>query len=457
MFRKISYWLGFTVMRWQLIATLLCVWAIYGFTDEHFKIYDNSDQSLLILHAFLPVLARALLLVLGFSVLTSLCSYLWFIFRYRSKKVSVTLKFGDGQQALAGMVPYRLTVKGIFRPLLGTVRGKLVFTGMKLSSPVLLDENNFPKGSILRQSISGKGETMLHDRGIYDVEEIHLQFFDALRIIMLPFSIHVSNQFYTLPQKQEEKLIKANPNTTEEQLQRIEIPKRVEGEYLNYKDFETGDDVRRIVWKIYARSKELVVRIPETMDPYASHLYFYASFFRADRDVSEEVFETELLNGYKDRLRNILDSLQLNGFEVRMPHDQETPKLAGVGDKKNDLFHITAAHWQKDKRPVEFVEPRKAAFVCVSSLVPAQDVARAMDNLPMYVPVVAIKLSDGIPSVFRFRFKNIFFKPEPQPADSLRSRWLLSPMRARLKKNERELQSLFNRRGNAFLIDVNGK
>lgn len=118
----------------------------------------------------------------------------------------------------------------------------------------------------------------LHDRGIYDVEEVQLQFCDMFRLFGIPYTLLARQQFYTLPQIQKEKAVVAQPNTTEEQTERIEIPKPSEGEYINYKDFETGDDVRRIVWKIYARNGQLVVRIPETKDPYASHLYFYASF-----------------------------------------------------------------------------------------------------------------------------------------------------------------------------------
>jgi hypothetical protein len=254
----------------------------------------------------------------------------------------------------------------------------------------------------------------------------------------------------------EEHSILSQPNTAEDQTQRIEIPKRVEGEYLNYKDFESGDDVRRIVWKIYARSGELVVRIPETMDPYASHLYFYASFYHGMQDVPGEYFETELLNIYKDNVRNIFEALKKNGFEMRFPHDQETAKIPGISEKHNEIYHIAVASWQQYQRPSEFVNARKAAFVCISSLTPAQEVYRLFSSLPLNVPVVAVKMSEAIHSpLHHVRLKNLFFVKDEEPEDKLVTPWLVSPLRSKLLQNENELSNLFQRRGNAFLISAN--
>src|SRR6185436_21113785 len=178
----------------------------------------------------------------------------------------------------------------------------------------------------------------------------------------LPYTVPYAQQLFTLPQEMAVKEVKAQPHATEEQKQRVDIPRRVEGEYINYKEFETGDNIRRIVWKIYARSGQLVVRIPETKDPYASHLYFYVSFFEGF-DLQGGIFDKELLNIYKDKIRSLFEALQKNGYDVRIPQDQEVPKLSGMSDKKNELFQISAAKWHREKPPVAFVVPAKAAFV----------------------------------------------------------------------------------------------
>ena len=109
-----------------------------------------------------------------------------------------------------------------------------------------------------------------------------------------------SGNFFNGPPLKATGNIIVQPKKTEETNMRIEEMRKVEGELLNYKNFETNDDVRRIVWKIYAKNKELVVRIPETNDPYASHIYFYASFYNA---ISNDVYE-EFNEVFLDHLQN---------------------------------------------------------------------------------------------------------------------------------------------------------
>lgn len=452
--RRIIYWSNFTVLRWQLILALLSFWLIWLYLDHNYKA-DDSTLWVVMHGAFFYVLGWTIFWLFVGAILSALIAWGYFFFLLRGGDISYRLKFGEDQRTEAGFVPVRITIGGvIFRPLFGSIRSRLVFSQYRLSEPVLLDEGVYKNGSLIREGVTGKGTISLHDRGIYDVREIDLFFCDMFRLIALPITIRANEQLFTLPVEQERKEIQVSPNTTEEQTHRIEIPKRVQGEYLNYKDFETGDDVRRIVWKIYARSGQLVVRIPETMDPYASHLYFYASFFNTLGDATSGGFEQQLLNGYKDKLRNIFETLQKSEYEVRMPTDQETPKLQGESDKHSELLHLAAASWQKDRPLTEYVNARKAAFVCLSTLVPVNEVAQLLNNLAPDVPVVAIRMSDAIRSPFRMKLKNIFIVPEETPADKLSNAWLLSPLRSRLKDNEREMLNLFTKRGNAFLVST---
>jgi hypothetical protein len=271
-----------------------------------------------------------------------------------------------------------------------------------------------------------------------------------LGLVSLPVVVPFNQQVYTLPRPQEVQKISAQPNATEEQKHRIDVPRRVEGEHVNYKEFETGDNIHRIVWKIYAKSGQLVVRIPETKDPYASHLYFYASFFQGFQQ-QNGAFERELLNVYKDNVRNLFEALRHNGYDVRIPQDQEVPKLAGMDEKKNELFQITAASWQSEITPSAFVNVNKAAFACLSSLTPVAELEMLLRNLPDAVPVVVVKLSDAISSPFKISLKDIFFRPETQPADHLRQPWLISSLRRTLSKNEKEIAKVLKQRGNSWL------
>ena len=447
-----SYWSKLTGVRWPFILSLVVLWAAASWLKNE---YGSDDSNLwLVMNLFLRFLQFAIIGLFGISLFTALTTWAYFLILVRNKKITLQAKFGDGQKAEAGWVPLSVMISGsALRPLLGTIQARLVFTGKRISERIILDTNVSRPRHWWRQAVRGTGQTLLHDRGIYDVEKVLISFCDMLGLLSLPCTIPFTQQLYTLPRPLADKNVKAQPHSTEEQKHRIEIPKRVEGEYVNYKEFETGDNIQRIVWKIYAKSGQLVVRIPEIKDPYASHLYLYVSFFHGF-DMNEGAFETELLNTYKDLVRNLFEAVQKNGYDVRIPQDQEIPKLAGLGDKKIELFQITAASWQNKNAPSTYVKPDKAAFVCLSSLTPASEIDTIARNLAPSIPLVIVKLSTAIPSPFQMTIKDIFFRPEKKPSDKLRQPWLLSSLRKKIQHNEAEIENVLRDRDNCWLTDT---
>jgi Protein of unknown function DUF58 len=449
--RTSTYWSKLAGVRWQLLVTLAVLVVVSAWLKSE---YGQDDSNLwLVMNLFLRLVQYALIGLIVISLLTALATWLYFINAVKNNSISVQAKLGDGQKAEAGWVSLSISVIGnIVRPLLGSVQALLVFSEKRLSERLILDTNIPRPRHWWRQGIKGTGQTLLHDRGIYDVQYVLVSFCDMLGLLSLPCKVPFTQQLFTLPLSRDAQNLKAQPNATEEQTHRIDIPKKVEGEYVNYKEFEMGDNIQRIVWKIYAKSGQLVVRIPETKDPYASHLYFYVSFFNGLG--SEGAFETELLNVYKDKLRNLHEAIQRNGYDVRLPHDQEVPKLAGLNEKKSELFQIAAANWQNQLAPTAFIKPTNAAFVCLSSLTPIGEIEMVLKNLPTTVPLVVVKLSDAIASPFKISVKDIFFKPEKQPADHLRQPWLLSSLRRELLKNEKEVSVLLKTRDNSWLTSA---
>lgn len=447
-----SYWSRLAGVRWQLVLAVLVI--ILASRWLHHE-YGQDDSNLwLVMNQFLRLVQGTLIGLFALSLLSVLTTYGYFLSLKKNKRITIQAKFGDGQKAEAGWVPLLVMITGpVLRPLLGTIQARLVFSERRMSERILLDTNVPRPRHWWRQAICGNGETLLHDRGIYDVEQVLVLFCDMLGMVSLPCRIPYTQQLYTLPLSHQAQAVKAQPHSTEEQKHRIDIPKRVEGELVNYKEFETGDNIQRIVWKIYAKSGQLVVRIPEIKDPYASHLYFYVSYFHGF-DLRDGAFETELLNVYKDHVRNLYEALQRNGYEVRLPQDQEVPKLAGVGDKKIALFQITAASWQNKDAPSTYVNYNKAAFVCLSSLTPASELKIIARNLPPAIPLVIVKLSSAIPSPFQLSLKDLFFRPEKQPADALRQPWLFSSLRRTLKMNEEEIEAMLSQRDNTWLTDT---
>ncbi|MFZ5970379.1 MAG: DUF58 domain-containing protein [Bacteroidota bacterium] len=458
MIKTFSLWSGRAGVRLTLLLSLIFFWAVSTWLQNE---YGQDDSNLWIVMRLLLVLLQWTVVGLfAFSLLSATLIWLLSKSRQRAGRLQAQVTLGDGRQAEAGWAPVSIQVTGLtWRPLLGTVQARLLFSQQRLSERILLDTSVRKPRSIVRDGLRGAGLTLLHDRGIYEVEAVLISFCDMFGLVSLPVTLPYVQQLVTLPVAQPAVQVKAQPHAVEEQKHRIDIPRRVEGEYVNYKEFETGDNIQRIVWKIYAKSGQLVVRIPETKDPYASHLYFYVSYFLG-MGTPQGAFEQELLNAYKDRLRNLLEALQRNGYDVRLQHDQEVPRLQGQADKKDSLFQIAAASWQTETPPAAFIQYTKAAFVALPSLVPATEVEIILKNLPLSIPVIVIQLSEVIPSPFQFTFKDIFFRPEEQPTDQLRQSWLLAPLRRELLKNEKNIERLLKQRGHAWLtknIETDGR
>jgi len=155
-------------------------------------------------------------------------------------------------------------------------------------------------------------------------------------------------------------------------------------------------------------------------------------------------------------VRSVYEALARNGYEVRLPHDQEVPKLSGLSEKHSELFQITAASWQSQNPPSKFVHPGKAAFVCLPSLTPADEVELLVKNLQPHIPLVVVKLSEAIPSPFQFKLKDLFFKPEKNPNDRLRQPWMIASLRRALRENESAIANMLQHRANSWLTtDIN--
>lgn len=445
-----SYWSKQAGLRLQFFLAAIVLWAVTKWLTSE---YGQDDSNLwLVMRLFLQFVSWTLIGLCVLSLLTALTTWLYLKYLLNNKRAELQVRFGDGQKTDAGWVKLNVFLVGgsVIKPLLGSIQSRLIFSGKRVTDKIVLD-GSIPKPKHWwRLGIRGSGQTLLHDRGLYDLEKIMLSVVDMLGLVALPIHVPFTQQLFTLPRPLPDQKAPAQPNATEEQVHRIDIPKRVEGELVNYKEFETGDNIARIVWKIYAKSGELVVRVPETKDPYASHLYFYVSYFHGLKP-DGGAFDVELLNVYKDQVRNLFEALQKNNYDVRLPHDQEVPKLSGLSEKKSELFQITAANWQAQIPPTIFVNIKNVAFVCLPSLVPVQEIEQLMHKLPPRVPLVVVKLSTAIASPFQISLKDIFFKPEQQPTDHLKQPWLLSGMRRELHQNERKIETLLKQRDSSWM------
>jgi hypothetical protein len=451
MFAKIRYWSVYTIFRWQFIFLALGMWAVYRWLQVNVKA-TGTDEWLRIAD-WLKILFWSTILLMSFSVFTLLIS--WIIFRLRLKrgKLKVNIRLPEDRSHEAGILPIEATIENILRPILGTIEIRIVFPQWRISDRILLDENKRTWLSPFN-TVYGKAELDLHHRGLHDVEEVQIVLTDMMKLICIPITLHSQNRLLTIPKKLKEENFDIFPTATEEQDVRINIPKRVQGEFLAYKDFESGDDIRRIVWKIYARSGELVVRMPETRDPYASHVYICMGFYNELITEFDDLAGRELLNVYKDSLRQVYDAVSKNNYSVRILKDQEEQLDTGTTETSKDVFFMATANWQKDQLPSEAFAIPKAAVICLSSATPVEEIENLFGKLPMHVPVMVFALSNALGPALRFSVKNIFFKPANHPLNEVRQSWWISPLRRKLKLNEDKIKAIVHQRGNAWLMEM---
>lgn len=372
---------------------------------------------------------------------TVLVSWLFFVFQKRKHGVDFKLTTDVAESELHQKQSVRLRISPVLKPLFGFIKLRLLY-----------DDNHYsPKFSLLEKSrrtffsttIEGTYNWPLPQIKEYHVQQAILYIEDVFQFFSIAVNLETNNHFFTQPTSKQVSQLKISPRKTEETTTRIEEIKRVQGEYLNYKNFENNDDVRRIVWKIYARNKELVVRIPEIMDPYASHLYLYVSFFSNFNTDGNGAVEIPFLNYYKVYSWAIYQNLVKQGFEVRFIPDQEV-----ANSNKNDLdqwvkYSLSTSNWQRNNDLKSYAKTNDASLIIVSSLSNVDEVRELADQFGKDIRFIFIKLSDSLhkQSVFDI-LQLVFIQKEQNDIEVYKREWSFSRVRNSILQNEKALEKV---------------
>jgi hypothetical protein len=265
-----------------------------------------------------------------------------------------------------------------------------------------------------------------------------------LRLLSLQVKEKLSGHFYQPPTAVLPPEDEVAPKKTETLDVRIDQMRRVEGEYLAYKDFEPGDDVRRIVWKVYARNRELVVRNPERFEPYASHLYFYASFGVArDFNFLENGFGREMLNWYKARVWAVYGALAKKEFQLRYIPDQKLVLPEGLSAEDLALRTVSNSAWTTAAPLASYFNARQGAVLTIHSLTDPAELRAVLHSADNSTVVYFVKLSDTFKSFVAWGWmKRLILRPPKDRLGRLRSRWIFSGARGVVRKGEKEIEAV---------------
>ncbi|PBQ31118.1 hypothetical protein CNR22_04850 [Sphingobacteriaceae bacterium] len=431
--KRIGFYLPFTL---YFLLFALAAFLGYRWLHRASEIPDSSYKDIFKLLLSLALFVGSFILCLG--MLSVSVAFVYFKLQQRRRGILVRLTTTSTEDGSKQKVS--IYIHPILQPLLGYIRIRLNYDETRYSKK--FDLVKLGKGKIINTALDGVYSWDLPEIREYRIEKVIVYFEDFFQFFSFATPLLANNSFYTPPKVQEIKSVHAFPRKTEEQTTRIEELKKVEGEYINYKNFENSDDVRRIVWKIYAKNKELVVRIPEVLDPYASHIYFYPSFFSSFDVRGNEVIEVPFLNYYKTMCWSLYQQFERKGFEVRYVSDQPIPQSANSNDDRTK-YAITLSSWQTETQLKSFFDPKDAAVVLLSSLSEVEQVKELVDRYGHNVSFVFVPLTESLNDLdFTHWLQWIFIQQETDKTATYRSSWNLSKLRFKIEQNEKELKLL---------------
>jgi hypothetical protein len=396
-----------------------------------------------------------LLALVILSVLSTIVSWLYYLWLKNSKQYKLEVSFTtESVKGKRNKLFLNAAINGVYRPLLGFVKGRLFYDNKQMTDTFTLLSNKRKEKSLLRAAITGRSRMELPDIKEYELKGGFVFFEDMLQVCRLTVAQPISGHFSQPPVLKEDDDREVYPKKTETMDIRIEQLRRVEGEYLNYKDFESGDDVRRIVWKVYAKSGELVVRMPEMFEPYASHLYFYASFQNSlKQQWLSEGYYKEMLNYYKNYVWTVYDTLSKKEWALRYIPDQHFNIPEHLNDLEKTSRIISNSNWNNEKTLQQYFNQKNGTVLCISSLTDKQELETLLNQADSSTVIYFVKLS----GVFRHfapltLLKRLLLLPPKDRLNKLRATWLFSPLRLQILKREKEIEALLKNSNAASAI-----
>ena len=433
------------------LNTLLCAAALWGGYYLLYKPTPKGEDPSSIM-PFIVLMGKMTFLLLALIVILSMLSTIFVWVHYLILKNNdgklLSIEFTiESRKGRKNRLFLNASLPGALRPFLGFVKGSLIYDNNQMTDRFSLMSAQQKERSIWRLAITGKSRVTLPDVKEYDLKGGFVYFQDMLHLFSLAVAQPVSGHFYQPPVLMQEQDADVFPKKTETLDVRIEQLRRVEGEHTNYKDFEAGDDVRRIVWKVYAKNKELVVRIPEIFEPYASHLNCYASFYA---DVKgkwlNDDYLKEMLNYFKNNVWTVLDTLSKKEWNMSYIPDQQLNIVEDADDAAKNARIISNSNWHKDKNLAAYFNPKTGTVLCISSLTDPQDLANMLERCDSSTVIYFVRVSQVFKHYAALNLiSRLIIRPPKDRLSKLRTRWLFSPMRLQLNKREKTITDLLKK------------
>ncbi|MDQ6763796.1 MAG: DUF58 domain-containing protein [Bacteroidota bacterium] len=433
----------FIPVRFHLILLIAVLILAAKWLRDNNALPETSRTA--IINLFITVTFWFALAILIVSFLSAFIPWILFLLNKKNNRSSLKIKVAERDNKPDDKQQVQIEIANVMKPLFGYVRLRLFYDGQNISqkfSPIPAER----KKRFFSTNISGLYNWPLRHIKEYDINNSIIYFEDFFQFFSFALQFPVSSNFFANPPRFETNNFIARPKKTEDTNTRIEEMRKVEGEFLNYKNFENNDDVRRIVWKIYAKNKELVVRVPETNDPYASHIYFYASFHNAlSNDVYEE-FNTVFLDYFKTITWNSYEQLSRQNALIKFIPDQQTKTYYSDDPLQKIKYFVSTAHWQKQNDLLQYFNILSASVLCISSFSNADQIEEILEKAGKELVIVFVQLTNSFEKIrINTWLQWLFIKPEKNSTDKLKLAFNLSPLKRKVLDNEKRITTLLNK------------
>jgi hypothetical protein len=434
----LRYYFEFVPFKTNFIIYCLVVVASFKIINSY-KTDTNSFIALTLLMAKIALIFSIIIVIISF--LSTLISSLYFYFRKKNnpdQAIEIGLEVNPQQHntlSIATKIPHAL------KPILGFVLVKLFYDKQQSTDKYLLADRIKKQFIPFKSGLSGQNSLLLPDIKEYYFSKAIVYFEDMLQFFAFAFPGQVNSTILNMPHSLLYNPQEFTPKKTEEEKIRIEQLRKVEGEYLNYKKFEDSDDVRRIVWKIFAKNKELVVRTPEVMDPFASHIYMYASFYNAFSYDLYDNYASGMLNYYKNCVWTIFETLAKQAFEIKFISDQHN--VANKQQIEIVRRQITVSNWHHHQSIADYFKPKHASILCIHSFSQITDVENLISRYEAGTTIFFVQLSKVFKSYYVWNWlTRIFLKAPENEFSKLKAKWAIHPLKFKLQSNESKIIEL---------------
>ncbi len=439
---KLRYVSFFIPFRFQLILLSAALLLAYVWLKKSQALPETSYTA--ITNLFISVALVFIAAIFIISFFTAIIPWLLFLINKKTEKASIKIKTAP-KNTLTEKQPINFVLSNIVRPLFGYIRLRIAYDQKRISPKFLLLRSDSKKG-FFSSTYNGTYNWLLPQIKEYQVSKTVIYFEDMFQLFSFTATLPVNGNFFTQPKETGTNEMNVKPKKTEETNIRIDQIRKVEGEFLNYKNFENNDDVRRIVWKIYAKNKELVVRVPETNDPYASHVYFYASFYNAVNMGLYDDFNTAFLNYFKTITWNAYQQLNKQNVLIKYIPDQEVKAFLADDELEKIKYNISTSQWQTQKDLHNYFKKEQASVLCISSLTDADQALEIIENAGKDLVIIFAEVSRSFKKTnAKDWLQWIFINPGKEGIDKMRLAWDLSPLKRKIIENEMKIKQMLEK------------